>query len=77
MVLLPVYKSETMRVGRWREASAGVDRRAQLDQASHARDRHGLGLPPGGLVVSPAVVRCRIASGPRRPASRRSEAEVG
>ena len=30
--------------GRWRGASAGVDRRAQLDQFDHIGDRHGLVL---------------------------------
>jgi hypothetical protein len=29
-------------MGRWRGASTGADRRAQLDQISHVGDRHGL-----------------------------------
>jgi len=58
-------------VGRWREASAGADRRAQLDQANHARDRPD---PVSAARSSVRRLRWRAAQSLRGRAARPADA---
>jgi hypothetical protein len=50
-------RATTLLSGRWRGASTGVDRRAQLDQVDHVGDRHGL-----VLVTESALWSCAPSS---------------
>ena len=49
--MMPALPVDELRGGRWREASTGVDRRAQLEQVDHVGDRHGLVLDAKCSVV--------------------------
>jgi hypothetical protein len=64
---------------RWREASTGVDRHAQLDQVDYIGDRHGLVLIAKLALEVRAVgggVPTRARSAARCPAGAPAEAGV-
>lgn len=73
---LPHVRRQVL-IGRWRGASAGVDRRAQLAAVTiRAIVTAWRGLAACSWSCAPSAVALPWSAVPRRPAARRSEAEA-